>query len=127
MVPSCWGALAQVPCGFWDGFTWLGDSALLLPASLLILMWLALARRTWPTAWVWVLTFGVGSFVIVVSKIAAYKVEDEVIHLTLSSGGVISLPIERIDRIVDDEVVTAEVIAEVRKMAEEGVFPRRSW
>lgn len=70
MVPSCWGALAQVPCGFWDGFTWLGDSALLLPASLLILMWLALARRTWPTAWIWVLTFGVGSFVIVVSKIA---------------------------------------------------------
>lgn len=70
MSGACWDALAQVPCGFWDGFTWLGDSALMLPSSVLILMWLVLARRTWPTAWVWVLSFGVGSFAIVVSKIA---------------------------------------------------------
>ena len=70
MSGVCWDALAEVPCGFWDGFTWLGDSALMLPSSLLILMWLVLARRTRPTAGVWVLTFGVGSTVIAASKIA---------------------------------------------------------
>jgi transglycosylase-like protein with SLT domain len=60
-------------------------------------------------------------------KIAAYKVEDEVVRLTLMSGGAVSLPVERIDRIVDDEVVTPEVVAEVKKIAEQGVFPKRSW
>lgn len=70
MSYSCWSAVVQVPCRFWGGFTWLGDSALLLPASAVILMWLALARRTWPIAWVWLLTFGVGGTAIAVSKIA---------------------------------------------------------
>ncbi len=60
-------------------------------------------------------------------KIAAYRVDDELVHLTLRSGGVMSLPIARLERIVDDEVETPEVAAEVRKIAEEGVFPRRSW
>ncbi|HSP33054.1 MAG TPA: hypothetical protein VLU46_01930, partial [Thermoanaerobaculia bacterium] len=61
-------------------------------------------------------------------KIAAYKVDgDDTIQLTLKSGGVMSLPIQRIDRIVDDEVVTPEVVAEVKKIAEAGVFPKRSW
>ncbi|HVS33776.1 MAG TPA: lytic transglycosylase domain-containing protein [Thermoanaerobaculia bacterium] len=61
------------------------------------------------------------------SKITAYSVEDQVIHLTLTSGGVISVPLSRIDRIVDDEVVTPEVVAEVKKIEEDGVFPKRSW
>jgi membrane-bound lytic murein transglycosylase B len=60
-------------------------------------------------------------------KIAAYKVDDEAVHLTLKSGGVVTLPLNRVDRIVDDEVITPEVVAEVKKIAEEGVFPRRSW
>ena len=62
------------------------------------------------------------------SKISAYTVEDEVIHLTLQTGGVMSVPLARIDRIVDDEIVTPEVVAEVKKIVEDGgVFPKRSW
>ena len=61
-------------------------------------------------------------------KIDAYAVEEEQIHLTLQGGGKMSLPITRIDRIVDDEIVTPEVVEEVKKIVEEGgVFPRRSW
>src|SRR4051812_43471293 len=60
-------------------------------------------------------------------KIASYNVADDTIDLTLKSGGKLSLPLTRIDRIVDDEVVTPEVIAEVKKIEKEGVFPRRSW
>jgi hypothetical protein len=60
-------------------------------------------------------------------KIAAYAVEEDVIHLTLTSGGKVSMPLTRIERIVDDEITTPEVVAEVKKIAEEGVFPRRSW
>ena len=61
-------------------------------------------------------------------KIDAYVVEDETIHLQFAGGGQMSLPMYRIDRIVDDEVVIAEVVAEVKKAVEEGgVFPKRSW
>jgi hypothetical protein len=62
-------------------------------------------------------------------KIAAYAVEEETIHLTMEGGGQLSLPLARIERIVDDEVVPAEVIAEVKKIVEVegGVFPKRSW
>ncbi len=60
-------------------------------------------------------------------KIDAYKVGEETIRLTLRGGGAVLLPIQRIDRIVDDEVATPEVVAEVQKIAEEGVFPKRSW
>ena len=61
-------------------------------------------------------------------KIDSYAVEDDVVHLTLQGGGTMTLPLLRIDRIVDDEIVTPEVVAEVKKMVEEGgVFPRRSW
>ena len=60
-------------------------------------------------------------------KIAAYKVEDDLVQFTLKTGGVVSMPLRRVDRIVDDEVVTPEVVAEVKKMAEDGVFPKRSW
>lgn len=61
-------------------------------------------------------------------KIAAYAVEEETIHLTMEGGGKLSLPLTRIERIVDDEIVTAEVVEEVKKIVEEGgVFPKRSW
>ncbi len=61
-------------------------------------------------------------------KIEAYAVEEEVVHLTLQGGGKMSIPLLRVDRIVDDEIVTPEVVAEVKKIVEEGgVFPRRSW
>jgi hypothetical protein len=61
-------------------------------------------------------------------KIEAYIVEEETIHLTMLGGGTMSLPLARIERIVDDEIVTPEVVAEVKKIVEEGgVFPRRSW
>jgi transglycosylase-like protein with SLT domain len=61
-------------------------------------------------------------------KIDTYKVEDDTIRLTFKGGGAMSLPIQRIDRIVDDEIATPEVVAEVKKIVEEGgVFPKRSW
>jgi hypothetical protein len=60
-------------------------------------------------------------------KVDSYRVDDEVVHLVLKSGGSMSLPIGRVERFVDDEVTTPEVVAEVKKAAEEGVFPRRSW
>ena len=60
-------------------------------------------------------------------KIAAYRVDDETVHLTLKTGGVLSMPLQRVDRIVDDEIITPEVVAEVKKIVETGVFPKRSW
>lgn len=61
-------------------------------------------------------------------KIENYSVVEETIHLTMQGGGTMSLPITRIERIVDDEIVTAEVVAEVKKIVEDGgVFPQRSW
>jgi hypothetical protein len=61
-------------------------------------------------------------------KIEAYVVQEDTIHLTMHGGGELSLPLSRIERIVDDEVVTPEVVEEVKKIVEEGgVFPHRSW
>lgn len=61
-------------------------------------------------------------------KIETYSVEGERIDLRMAGGGVLSLPLTRIERIVDDELTTPEVIEEVQKIVEEGgVFPRRSW
>ncbi len=64
-----------------------------------------------------------------IQKIETYAVESTLIHLTLQGGGTMSVPIARIERIVDDEIVAAEVVAEVKKAVEEqgGVFPKRSW
>lgn len=59
-------------------------------------------------------------------KIDSYRVEDDTIHLTLN-GGQLSLPLRRIDRVVDDEVETPEVVEEAKKMVAEGVLPQRSW
>ncbi|HUR80480.1 MAG TPA: lytic transglycosylase domain-containing protein [Thermoanaerobaculia bacterium] len=63
------------------------------------------------------------------SKIDAYQVDGESIRLTLQGGGEMSIPMRRIERIVDDEIVSAAVVEEVKAMVEEqgGVFPRRSW
>jgi hypothetical protein len=62
-------------------------------------------------------------------KIENYQVEEEVVHLILQGGGKMSLPIGRVERIVDDEVAPPEVVEEVKKIvaAEGGVFPKRSW
>jgi hypothetical protein len=63
------------------------------------------------------------------SKIDAYQVDGDVIRLTLQGGGEMSLPLRRIERIVDDEIVPVAVVEEVKQIVEEqgGVFPRRSW
>jgi hypothetical protein len=60
-------------------------------------------------------------------KIESYAVEEETIHLSFAGGGKMSMALTRIERIVDDEVTTPEVVEEVKKIVEEGVFPRRSW
>jgi hypothetical protein len=61
-------------------------------------------------------------------KISGYKVvEANAIELTFKNGGALTMPLSRIERILDDEVIEVEKIPEVKKMIEEGVFPRRSW
>ena len=60
-------------------------------------------------------------------KIETYAVADETIHLTIAGGGTMSLPLTRIERIVDDEIATPEIVEEVKKIEDSGVFPRRSW
>ena len=65
-----WAVLGAVPDDDWLAFTWLGDSGLLLPASLLIVLLLAWSRETRYTAVLWCAVFGAGSLVILVSKLA---------------------------------------------------------
>jgi len=65
-----WRFQALLPITFWQAFTWLGDSGLLIPAALLIALALAVAPRTRPTAWLWCTVFGAGSVVILASKLA---------------------------------------------------------
>src|ERR1051325_6265633 len=61
-------------------------------------------------------------------KVASFKaVDEETMKLTMTNGGAIQIPLARIDRIIDDEITTPEVVAEVKKIVEEGVFPHRSW
>ena len=63
-------------------------------------------------------------------KIDSYRLKDENdIVLTLKGGGAMTIPLTRIDRIVDDEVIPPAVVAEVKKIVEEegGIFPKRSW
>ncbi len=62
-------------------------------------------------------------------KITAYKVIGESdIQLTMKNGGKLTMPLERVERIVDDEIVPVEIVAEVKKAVEhEGIFPKRSW
>ena len=65
-----WWVVESVPHASWRNFTWLGDSGLMLPAALMITVWLALSRKTWPSAALWVLLFGFGASLILVSKLA---------------------------------------------------------
>jgi len=63
-------------------------------------------------------------------KIDSFKlVSESDIELKFKSGGAMTLPLTRIDRIVDDEIAPAAVIAEVKKIVQEegGIFPKRSW
>lgn len=61
-------------------------------------------------------------------KVEGYKVVDELtIELKMKTGSV-TMPLARVDRIVDDEVVPVAVVEEVKKIVEhEGIFPKRSW
>ena len=63
-------------------------------------------------------------------KIDSFKLKDENdIVLTLKGGGAMTIPLTRIDRIVDDEIAPPAIVAEVKKIVEEegGIFPKRSW
>jgi len=61
-------------------------------------------------------------------KISGYKVvEANTIELMFKNGGAMTMPLNRIERILDDEVIEVEKAPEVKKMIEEGVFPKRSW
>src|SRR5437660_2037276 len=63
-------------------------------------------------------------------KISDYKIVGETnVQLTLKSGGAITVPLTRVDRIVDDEIVPAAIVEEVKKAVEQdgGIFPTRSW
>jgi soluble lytic murein transglycosylase-like protein len=61
-------------------------------------------------------------------KVAKFKAADDSMELTLASGGSFTVPIARIDRIVDDEIVPQQIVEEVKKIVEaEGIFPKRSW
>jgi len=63
-------SLRAIPDEAWHAFTWLGDSGLLLPLAVVIALWLFASRRTWPTALLWVLLFGTGALLVLVSKLA---------------------------------------------------------
>lgn len=61
-------------------------------------------------------------------KISGYKlVDDSAIQLSFKNGGAMTMPLTRVERIVDDEVIEVEKAPEVAKMIEEGVFPKQSW
>jgi hypothetical protein len=62
-------------------------------------------------------------------KIDSYKlIDDETIQLTMKNGGAMRIPLGRVDRIIDDEVIVVETAPpEVKKIIEEGVFPKQSW
>ena len=62
-------------------------------------------------------------------KIEGYKLVGEVyVQLTMKNGGAITVPLTRVERIVDDEIVPPAIVAEVKKLVEEeGIFPKRSW
>jgi len=61
-------------------------------------------------------------------KIESYQVVGENdIELRLKTGS-LTVPLVRVDRIVDDEVVPQAIVEEVKKLVEEhGIFPKRSW
>ena len=60
-----------------------------------------------------------------VMKIESYGVSADVVDLVLPGGGTVTLPLDRIERIVDDEVT--EVTVEEAKVLLPSLFPHRSW
>jgi membrane-bound lytic murein transglycosylase B len=62
-------------------------------------------------------------------KIEGYKLVDEMhVQLTMKNGGAVTVPLSRVDRIVDDEIAPPAIVEEVKKIVEEeGIFPKRSW
>jgi Transglycosylase SLT domain len=62
-------------------------------------------------------------------KIEGYKLVDEMhVQLSMKNGGAITVPLSRVDRIVDDEIAPPAIVEEVKKIVEEeGIFPKRSW
>ncbi|VWX60162.1 Uncharacterized 22.5 kDa protein in cps region [Burkholderiales bacterium 8X] len=60
----------SLPLEWWHAVTWLGDSALLLPMAVWIVVWLGTWRPTRSVAVLWVLLFGGGSAIVLVSKLA---------------------------------------------------------
>lgn len=55
---------------FWQAFTSLGDSGFLLPAGLLIALWLFLDKGSRTAALHWVLMFGACGLIVMLSKLA---------------------------------------------------------
>ena len=63
-------------------------------------------------------------------KVTGYRASEQSIELSLASGGMMQLPLARIERIIDDEFVPQPVVTAILKSAEavdDGVFPKRSW
>ncbi|HYP81872.1 phosphatase PAP2 family protein [Variovorax sp.] len=67
---AIWQTILAVPFGFWHGLTWLGDSGLLVPAAFFIGLWLLVSRRTWHTAFLWLVLFGSASALVLLTKLA---------------------------------------------------------
>ena len=60
-------------------------------------------------------------------KIQSYSVDDATVHLALANGGTLSLPLTRIERIVDDEIEMPEIVEQAVESEQGSVFPARSW
>jgi soluble lytic murein transglycosylase-like protein len=57
-------------------------------------------------------------------KVESYAASQESMALILPSGGQLTIPLERVERIIDDEVVPEPV---VEAIVDDGLFPKRSW
>src|SRR4051812_28965291 len=62
-------------------------------------------------------------------KVASFHADEAAMRLTFPGGGTMTVPLERVDRIIEDEVTTPEIVAEVKRIVEEhtGMLPKRSW
>lgn len=61
-------------------------------------------------------------------KVTGYKLLDpNTIELQFKNDAWMSIPLSRVERIVDDEIVDVQKTPEVKAMIEKGAFPRRSW
>ena len=58
-------------------------------------------------------------------KISGYVAGEDTMQLTLASGGTLTLPIENIERVIDDEVIISP--EEVKEILSDSAFPARSW